>query len=112
MANFGRKKGWASVYRGLPDILRVERQPFFMACQSRKSTESFSVLIQAWLLEVHNAIGVGEGYHAPLRRVFNAIRIDDTEVQTTLAMRIAVMAVNDTMGLDGLVPSLLVYRRL
>lgn len=67
------------------------------------------MVIQASEMESHDSIGVGKLYHAPLRPIFNAIRIDDPAQSVDLTLRLAVRAVNDTMNPDGLVPNLLVY---
>lgn len=63
-------------------------------------------------MEGYNAIGVGERYHSPLLRVFNAIHLDDPAVSAALALRFSLKTLNDTMGPDGLVPSLLAFGRL
>lgn len=60
---------WASVYCGYPDVLRVDREPTFIASAFRDSTARCGVVIQAPGIEVHNTIGVGERYHDPSRRV-------------------------------------------
>ncbi len=48
-------------------------------------------------------------YHAPLRRIYNKIVHDEPRIDRTLALRLAQKAMNDTMGPNGLVPSLLVF---
>lgn len=98
-----------SIYCGYLDILRVDHEPSFTASQFRESSESSSIIIQASQTEAHNALVVGEKYHALLRRVFNTIRIGDQEVRPILALQLAVNTINDKMGPDGLVPGLLVY---
>lgn len=103
---------WASVYCGFPHVLRVDREPLFMAAHFRDAAEACGVVVQASGIEVHNALGVGERYHAPLRCVFNAILLYDRYIDPSLPLRLAVKAINDTMGTNGLVPSLLVYDRL
>lgn len=70
------------------------------------------MVIQASGVESHHAMGVVERYHTPLRRVFNAVRIDDPGLSDELSLPLVLKAVNVTMGPDGLVPSLLLYVRL
>lgn len=60
----------------------------------------------------HNGIGVRERYHAPLRTVFNAIRLDDRTTTNELLFHLSVKAINDRMGPNGRVPSVLVFGRL
>lgn len=67
------------------------------------------VVLQASNIDVHNAIAAAERYHAPLRRVYNVVRLDDVSLSPTLALQLAVKAINDTMGPTDLVQSLLVF---
>lgn len=52
---------------------------------------------------------MGERYHAPLRRIFNKIRYGVPGVDFKLGLRLAIMAMSDTMGPNGLIPSYLVF---
>ncbi|KDN69178.1 hypothetical protein CSUB01_12252 [Colletotrichum sublineola] len=52
-------------------------------------------------------IGKVERYHAPLRRAYKIFR--DEGESPTVALQLAVKAINDTAGPDGLVPTLLVF---
>ena len=52
-------------------------------------------------------MGLVERYHALLRRVFKIFRAKEFNKKTLL--QIAVKAVNDTTGPDGIVPTLLVF---
>ncbi|KAF7578397.1 hypothetical protein PtrM4_026370 [Pyrenophora tritici-repentis] len=56
------------------------------------------------------SIGKVERYHAPLRRAYEILRTElDTGTSDAAVLQIAVKAVNDTAGPDGLVPTLLVF---
>lgn len=55
----------------------------------------------------HNGIGIGERYHAPLRNIYRKIEIEYTNMAPTLILKTAIKAMNDTIGPEGLVPSLL-----
>lgn len=83
-----------------------------MAAAFRQSAEGCGVVIQASDREGHNALELGDRYHATLRLVYNAIRMEHTDFPSPLALRLAVKAINDTVGRNGLVPTLLVYGRL
>jgi hypothetical protein len=50
-----------------------------------------------------------ERYYAPLRRAYEIMRAElDSSTSDAAVLQMAVKAVNDTAGLDGLVPTLLV----
>jgi len=61
-------------------------------------------------VEVYNSIGKVERYHRPLRRVYIIIdgELGDTIVNSQ-KLQMAMKAINDSAGLNGLVPMLLVF---
>ncbi|EED13532.1 hypothetical protein TSTA_097880 [Talaromyces stipitatus ATCC 10500] len=55
-------------------------------------------------VEAHSSIGKVERYHAPLHRAFNIISTElSTSVDKDIVLQMAVKAVNNTMGPDGIV---------
>jgi hypothetical protein len=61
-------------------------------------------------IEAHNSIGKIERYHGPLKRAFEVITADlGTSLAPEYVLQMAVKAVNDTAGHDGLVPTLLMF---
>ncbi len=61
------------------------------------------------MVEAHNSLGSGERCHAPLRRIFLKIREEYPKIDKNIVLKLAVRAMNDTMGPEGLVPSYLVF---
>lgn len=60
-------------------------------------------------VEIHNALGEGERYHAYLCQVYKKVRADFPNIDEEYTLRIALKAVNDTSGPSGLVPTLLFW---
>ncbi|KAF1971235.1 hypothetical protein BU23DRAFT_581641 [Bimuria novae-zelandiae CBS 107.79] len=59
-----------------------------------------------------NALSISkvEKYYTPLRRAYEIIRAElDSSTSDIAVLQIAVKAINDTTGPDGLVPTLLVF---
>lgn len=83
-----------------------------MASSAKDAAEACGVVIQASDVERHNAVGVGERYHGPLRRVNAAHRFDEASLPPDMALRLAVKEINYAMAPNGLVTSLLVYARI
>ena len=71
--------------------------------------DAVGTVVQTSDVESHNSFGSVRRYHAPLRRVFNEIVPEDPKIDGKMALQLAVKAMNDTMGPDGLVPSYLVF---
>jgi hypothetical protein len=60
-------------------------------------------------LEAHNSIGMVERFHTPLRRIYRIITVELPNIGKEMALQMTFKAINDTAGLDGLVPTLLVF---
>ncbi|KAM4067875.1 transposase [Hirsutella rhossiliensis] len=61
-------------------------------------------------IEAHWSIGKVERYHGPLRRAFEIMYAElSSQADADSILQMAVKAVNDTAGPDGLVPTLLVF---
>jgi len=60
-------------------------------------------------VKAHNSIKKVERYYTPLCRVYKIISSELEDASEELTLQIAIKAVNDSAGLDGLVPILLVF---
>ena len=100
---------WAAVYPGYPDRFRVDQDSIFTSKEWHQLSHSAGIDVQLSGIESHNAIGVGERYHAPLRQIYSKIRTDVPSIDPSMALKLANKTMNDTMGPEGLVPSLLVF---
>ena len=101
-------EGWASVYIGYPNRIKADSGSVFTSKFWKSVTMLHGIDVDISGVESHNSIGVGERYHDPLRQVFDKIMADHTNLDPEIAFRLAVKAINDTMGPEGVVPSLLV----
>lgn len=59
-------------------------------------------------VKAHSSLGIGGRLHDPLRRIYSKVRADYPQAQIKVLRKIAVKAMNDTIGEKGLVLSLLV----
>lgn len=62
-------------------------------------------------VESVNSKTVVERYHAQIRRALNIIQKEFSESRNEEALQMAVKSINDSVGLDGLVPTRLVLVR-
>jgi hypothetical protein len=69
-----------------------------------------AIEVEKILVEAHHSIGKIEKYHAPVKRVFEVIIADlGNTITPEHVLQMAVKAVNDTAGPNGLVSTLLVF---
>lgn len=100
---------WIYVYQGPPDIISHDHGTHFHG-EFRDHARVMGITCHEVPVEAHWAVGKVERAHTPLRRAYDIIWKDigdRTDPETVLQM--AVKALNDTAGPNGLVPTLLVF---
>ena len=104
------KQCWIDTYLGPPDVLTHDAGTNFASAEFRAEAKRAGITCHQVPVEAHWSIGKIERYHAPLRRAFEIIRAETRDaVSNDAALQMALKAVNDTAGQDGLVPTLLVF---
>ena len=103
----------ASICTGLPNRILVDQgsnlgksEPF-ISLAARANVE-----VQGTGIEAHSSLRIGERYHEPILSTFRTMRIDYPNVDKELLLQLAVKAMNDSLGPEGLIPSSLVFGEL
>jgi hypothetical protein len=71
--------------------------------------ECVGVRLKLSPIENHKAIGLNESLHSPLIRIYNKVLMTVAGLPTQIALRVALKALNDSVGPNGLIPTLLVF---
>lgn len=103
-------KCWINVYQGPPDFIVHDPGTNFASEEFRNHAKIMGITCREMPVEAHWALGKVERAHGPLRRTYDILKAElghHTEDEAILQM--AVKALNDTAGPDGLVPTLLVF---
>lgn len=102
---------WIDVYLGPPDYIHHDAGKNFVSKEFRQFASSMSITTKSAPVEAHWSIGIVERYHAVLRRAYRVImeELQETGITKDIGLQMAVKAVNDTAGPNGLVPTLLVF---
>ncbi|OXV11340.1 hypothetical protein Egran_00899 [Elaphomyces granulatus] len=104
---------WIDVYIGPPDLLIHDAGTNFTGQEFQQCATSMAISTKCVPVEAHQSIGIVERYHAPLRRAYSVIseelKATGTGVNRDMVLQMAIKAVNDTAGPDGLIPTLLVF---
>ena len=61
-------------------------------------------------VKAHNSVRIVEHYHGPLCHIYHIIIIELLDIGKDIALQIAFKAINDSIGPNGLTPTLLVFR--
>lgn len=105
----GILRGWSLRYLGHPKVIRTDEGSSFIAADVQKWAGEAGVILHAVGVERASSMGLGEQVHHPLRRSFLKLRSENPAVSDELLLDVAVKAHNDSSGLNGLVPTLLVF---
>lgn len=100
---------WCTMYTGFPNRRRTDAGPVFTSTRWRHITDMTGIEIRISGVEAHNSLGIGERLHDPLRRIYRMFKEHFPNLSQHTALKIALKAMNDTNGENGLVPSLLTF---
>ena len=103
------KECWIDSYLGPPAYVVHDAGTNFASKEFRDNARVMNVKPKEVPVEAHNSIGLVERYHIPLRRAHNIISQEVPSISKEHKLQMAVKAVNDTAGPDGIVPTLLVF---
>jgi hypothetical protein len=95
---------------GPPDVIIKNAGTNFVGNKLVNNARILAIEIEKIPVKAHHLIGKVERYYGPIRRIFEIITADlGNDVIPDNALQMAVKAVNDTAGSNGLVPTLLVF---
>lgn len=100
---------WIDTYLGPPDFIVTDAGKNFTSKEFTQLATTITATVKTVPGEAHWSIGLVERYHAIIRRVYEIIREELPSLTTDATLQMAVKAVNDTAGPDGLIPTLLVF---
>ncbi|KAI1004025.1 hypothetical protein K3495_g4184 [Podosphaera aphanis] len=99
---------WIDTYLGPPDLITHNAGKNFVSTEFEQFAINVGSTTNAVPVEAHNSIGIVERYHGPLRRIYNIITAEIPGIDRHMALQMSFKALNDSVGPDGLVPTLLV----
>lgn len=103
------RASWIDVYLGPPALITHDPGTNFSSDEFRGNAHSVGSEVKETPTEAHNSVGKVERYHVPLKRAFDIVTKEMPEVDKEGRLQMAVKAVNDTAGPNGLIPTLLVF---
>lgn len=103
---------WVHVYLGPPDYLRVDQGSNFTSEETSANAEGCGIKLIKEPVECPNSMSHVERYHGPLRSAYEKLMKDLPKSQPADILQMAVHCVNNTMGPEGLCPSLCVFGAL
>ena len=100
---------WIDSYLGPPDFISADAGKQFIAREFKQYAANMGITVRNVPVEAHHSIGQVERYHGPLCRIYSIIATETPGVDPEAALQMAFKAINDSVGPNGLVPTLLVF---
>ncbi|KHJ31224.1 hypothetical protein EV44_g3699 [Erysiphe necator] len=102
---------WIDTYVGPPDYILHDAGKTFISREFVQNAAAMSTSTKSVPVEAHWSIGLVERYHQVLRRAYEIIceELKTYTLSKEMRLQMAVKAVNDSAGPNGLVPTLLVF---
>ena len=102
-------RAWVTTFVGYSDEIHGDQGPQFRSKEFKSYAKKADVKLILSGVESHNSLGVGERYHSYLRKVYTKVRDEFPNIDLEYSLKLAVKAMKDTAGQNGLVPTLLVF---
>lgn len=103
------REAWCDTYIGPPAYIVHDPGTNFNSKEFRDNAKMMNINTITMPVEAHQSIGRVERYHVPLRRAYNIINEEVPNLPKRMKLQMAVKAINDTAGPNGLIPTLLVF---
>lgn len=100
---------WIDVYFGSPDYISADSGKQFVAQEFKQYATNMRITVKNVLIEAHHSIGQVERYHGPLRQAYIIIIEEIPGIDPELGLQMAFKAINDSVGSNDLVPTLLIF---
>ena len=102
---------WVDTYVGPPNFIFHDAGKNFVSKEFRQYAGAMAIATRCVPVEAHWSIGIMERAHLALQRAYHVIteELKDEGISKDSMLQMAIKAVNDTAGPDGLVPTLLVF---
>ena len=100
---------WIDIYLGPPDLVTIDAGEQFMAKKFRQYAANMGIIIKNAPIETHHFIGIVKRYHGPLQQVYSIITTKILGIEPELAFLMSFKAINNLVGPNGLVLTLLVF---
>ena len=94
---------------GPPDLIIYNARKNFISKKFKQYAIIMGVNIKKVLVKAHNLISIVKKYHSLIKHAYQIIATELPDLNKNIALQIAFKAINNSIGPDGLVPTLLVF---
>ena len=103
---------WIDVYQGPPDIIVSDAGKNFASEEFQQHAVIMNINIKKVPVEAYNSVSKIEQYHGLLQQTYEILskKLLLLLIKKEVILQMAVKAVNNSAGLDRIIPTLLIFR--
>lgn len=106
------RRCWIDIYIERPDLVTHDAGKQFVTKVFQTNSALLHVDTKCVPIESPNSMSYVERYHTQIRHAYKIVTTEAPDLDAGVEQQIALKSVNDSIGPDGLVPTLLVYGSL
>lgn len=106
------RRCWIDIYLVPPDIIAHDAGKNFMSRSFEANVDMLHITTKAIPVESAKSMSIVGRCHSPLRKVFKILKKESPDLNDDDALQMSVKAINDSIGPNGLVPTLVVFGAL
>jgi hypothetical protein len=91
------------------DVITADADKQFVAREFKQYAVNMKITIKTALVETHHSIAMMKRYHDPFRRMYAIITTEISNIDLEIALQMTFKAINDSIKLDELIFTLLVF---
>src|SRR6266700_6513220 len=101
---------WINIYLGPPNIIMYNIGKNFVSKEFKQYAIILGTTIRSVPIKAHNSVGMVERYYGPLYHIYHIIIVELLDIGKDMALQMAFKAINNSIGPNSLIPTLLVFR--
>ena len=100
---------WINTYLGPLDVITYNIGKNFISKEFKEYATIMGIITKGVPVKAYNLIGIVKHYHSPLQRVYQIIIVKILNINKDAALQMAFKTINNSIGPNRLVPTLLVF---
>jgi hypothetical protein len=94
---------------GSSDVIIADSGKQFVSREFKSYAGNMGIIVKIVPVEAHHSIGMVERYHESLRRAYSIITVEISGIDSELALQMTFKVINDSIELNDLISTLLVF---
>jgi hypothetical protein len=100
---------WIDTYLKSSDVIIIDFDKQFVFREFKEYANNMKIIVKIVSIEAHHSIEMMKRYHESLRRTYSIITVEISKIDSELALQMIFKVINDSIELNDLISTLLVF---